>query len=165
MNDTITRIYFDHNTVEKEDPEGNTITVYTAKFVDVIGHPETAVDGIKKAVIAEISDYDTSTAVNGFTLNGKEEWLDKATRVGLMNSTKIAKTAGLETTVLWLGETMLEVNCDKAIQLLGVLEMYALKCFNVTAAHKKAVNNMDNVNDIVTYDYTIGYPEKLTMTV
>ena len=44
--------------------------------------------------IADITAYDTSSAVNGFVLNGEVVWLDKATRVGLMNSTIIAKSLG-----------------------------------------------------------------------
>ena len=52
--------------------------------------------------IAEITAYDTSDKVNGFVLNGLLVWLDKATRVGLMNSTTIAKAAGQQTTTLWL---------------------------------------------------------------
>ena len=44
----------------------------------------------KSEKIAEITDYDTSDKVNGFMLNGLLVWLDKATRVGLMNSTTIS---------------------------------------------------------------------------
>ena len=54
----------------------------------------------KAEKIAEIIDYDTSSSVNGFVLNGLLVWLDKATRVGLMNSTTIAKEAGQQTTTL-----------------------------------------------------------------
>lgn len=115
--------------------------------------------------IAEITAYDTSSAVNGFMLNGAEVWLDKATRVGLMNSTTIAKAMGQATTTLWLGNTKLEVGCDMAIQLLSALEMYALECFNVTAAHKKAVAELTDIAEVLSYDYTKGYPEKLTMEV
>lgn len=79
----------------------------------------------------EIEAYDTSDKVNGFILNGMTVWLDKATRVGLMNSTTTAKASGQDTTTLWFGDVKLEVGCDKAIQLLSVLEMYALECFNV----------------------------------
>ena len=82
-----------------------------------------------------------------------------------MNSTTIAKAAGNETTTLWLGDNRLEVDCDKAIQLLSALEMYALECFNVTAAHKKAVSELDNIEAVLTYDYKSGYPEKLKMEV
>nr|DAE83689.1 MAG TPA: protein of unknown function DUF4376 [Caudoviricetes sp.] len=119
----------------------------------------------KTEVEAAITAYDSSSAVNAFLLNGIQVWLDKATRVGLMNSTTIAKNMGQEKTTLWLSSYQLEVDCDKAIQLLSALEMYALECFNVTAAHKKAVSELDNIEAVLTYDYKSGYPEKLKMEV
>ena len=115
--------------------------------------------------IAEIASYDTSSSVNGFILNGLLVWLDKATRVGLMNSTTIAKASGQETTTLWLGGLKLVVDCDKAIQLLSVLEMYALECFNVTASHKQAVSELTTIEDVEAYDYKAGYPKMLEMSV
>ena len=120
---------------------------------------------MRKAMLAYIEKYDASSSVNSFLLNGMEVWLDKATRVGLMNSTTIAKSMGQKKTTLWLGSYQLEVDCDKAIQLLSALEMYALECFNVTAAHKKAVSELDNIQGVLTYDYKSGYPEKLKMEV
>lgn len=119
----------------------------------------------QKMVLAEIEKHDTSSAVNGFILNGQRVWLDKATRVGLMNSTSIAKAMGQPTTTLWLGEVKLVVECDKAIHLLSALEMYALECFNVTAAHKKAVAEMSTVESVLGYDYTAGYPKMLEMRI
>lgn len=115
--------------------------------------------------IAEITAYDTSSAVNGFVLNGLLVWLDKATRVGLMNSTTIAKAAGQQTTTLWLKGIKLVVDCDKAIQLLSALEMYALECFNVTASHKAAVNGLKSIEEVEAYDYKTGYPKMLEMSV
>ena len=119
----------------------------------------------KTEVEAAITAYDASSSVNSFLLNGMEVWLDKATRVGLMNSTTIAKSMGQQKTTLWLGSYQLEVDCDKAIQLLSALEMYALECFNVTASHKKAVSELDNIEAVLTYDYKTGYPDQLTMEV
>ena len=119
----------------------------------------------QKMVLAEIEKHDTSPSVNGFMLNGQRVWLNKDTRVGLMNSTSIAKAMGKKTTTLWFGGMQIEVNCDKAIQLLSALEMYALECFNVTAAHKKAVAEMSTVESVLAYDYTAGYPEVLKMRV
>ena len=115
--------------------------------------------------IAEIAAYDTSDNVNGFMLNGLLVWLDKATRVGLMNSTTIAKSAGQKTTTLWLGGIKLVVDCDKAIQLLSALEMYALDCFNVTASHKQAVSELTTIEEVEAYDYKAGYPKMLEMSV
>lgn len=117
----------------------------------------------KSGKIAEITAYDTSDKVNGFMLNGLLVWLDKATRVGLMNSTTIAKAAGQQTTTLWLGGYKLEVDCDKAIQLLSALEMYALECFNVTAAHKAAVAELKTIKEVEAFDATADYPQQLVM--
>ena len=72
---------------------------------------------------------------------------------------------GNDTTALWLGDMRIEVGCDKAIQLLSALEMYALECFNVTAAHKKAVSALGSVEDVEAFDVTEGYPVRLSMTV
>ena len=119
----------------------------------------------KKAKIAEIAAYDTSSSVNGFVLNGNKVWLDKETRVGLMNSTTIAKSVGQKTTTLWLGSMKLVVDCDKAIQLLSALEMYALECFNVTASQKKAVSELTTIEEVEAYDYKAGYPKMLEMSV
>lgn len=115
--------------------------------------------------IAEITAYDTSSSVNGFLLNGVLEWLDKATRVGLMNSTTIAKATGQKATTLWLGGAKLVVDCNKAIQLLSALEMYALECFNVTASHKAAVGELKSIEEVEAYDYKTGYPKMLEMSV
>lgn len=140
--------------------------VYWITLPSSSAHDATAVlEAAKTEVETAITAYDSSSAVNSFLLNGIQVWLDKATRVGLMNSTFIAKNMGQEKTSLWLGGYQLEVDCDKAIQLLSALEMYALECFNVTAAHKKAVSELDNIEAILTYDYKSGYPEKLKMEV
>ena len=115
----------------------------------------------KKAKIAEIAAYDTSSSVNGFTLNGLLVWLDKATRVGLMNSTTIAKTAGQETTDLWMGDVKLTIPCDTVIKLLSAIEMYALECFNTTARHKAEVAELKTVEEVEKYDIKEGYPKQL----
>lgn len=124
-----------------------------------------ALQTAKQLKISEIDAYDKSSAVNGFVLNGAVVWLDKATRVGLMNSTSITKAMGQPTTTLWLGESKMEVPCDTAIQLLSALEMYALECFNVTAAHKVAVSELTTIEEVEKYDITAGYPAQLRMEV
>lgn len=138
---------------------------YDVCWIDGVDSEDDVLQSAKEAVVKDITAYDSSSAVNGFILNGQRVWLDKATRVGLMNSTSIAKAMGQSTTTLWLGDAKLVVECDKAIQLLSALEMYALECFNTTAAHKKAVAEMGTVEEVLGYDYTAGYPEVLTMNV
>lgn len=169
---TTWRVYWEEKTETSprtvQDETTEEIKTYVTKYVEVekpINETPSAVEIIQELVINEITEYDTSENVNSFCLNGLTVWLDKDTRVGLMNSTTIQKNAGLETSVLWLGTMALEVPCDQAIQLLSALEIYALECFNITAEHKKNVLALDNIDDLVNYDYTKGYPEKLIMNV
>ena len=119
----------------------------------------------KEMLTREISAHDTSSSVNGFSLNGLTVWLDKDTRMGLMNSTTIAKNMGQATTTVWFGGISLTIPCDTAIQMLSALEMYALECFNVTAGHKAAVAAMTSIDDVIGYVYTQGYPTQLEINV
>lgn len=120
---------------------------------------------MKKAMLHYIDVYDSSSAVNSFVLNGMEVWLDKATRVGLMNSTTIAKASGQKTITLWLDGIKLVMDCDKAIQLLSALEMYALKCFNATASHKATVGELKTIEEVEAYNYKTGYPKIFEISV
>ena len=165
----LVRVYFNKSVEEREDysftadeeREAKTINVYHADFIQRVSFFDNALDVIKEEAIEQITEYDQSEDVNSFTLQGKTMWLPKETRVGLVNSVTIEKNAGKETTVLWFGGERYELSVDTALQMLSALELYALECYNVTAAHKAAVNALERVEDVVAYDYTQGYPEKL----
>lgn len=153
--------YFKRATIVKGETE--------ADFEEVDALPDPELQQAIADKLQQITDYDTSPAVNSFTLNGADVWLDKATRVGLMNSTTIEKAAGNETTTLWFAingvETEIVVACDAAIQMLSALEMYALECYNRTAQHKAAVVKLTGKAEVEAYDFTTGYPEKLSFTI
>ena len=165
----LVRVYFNKSVEEREDysftadeeREAKTLKVYHADFIQRVSFFDNALDVIKEEAIEQITEYDQSEDVNSFTLQGKTMWLPKETRVGLVNSVTIEKNAGKETTVLWFGGERYELPVDTALQMLAALELYALECYNVTAAHKAAVNALESVEDVVAYDYTQGYPEKL----
>ena len=165
----LVRVYFNKSVEEREDysftadeeREAKTLKVYHADFIQRVSFLDNALDVTKEEAIEQITEYDQSEDVNSFTLQGKQMWLPKETRVGLVNSVTIEKNAGKETTVLWFGGERYELSVDTALQMLSALELYALECYNVTAAHKAAVNALESVEDVVAYDYTQGYPEKL----
>lgn len=119
----------------------------------------------KKSVIKKIDDYDQSSDVNSFFLNGIQVWLNKDTRVGLMNSLTIEKDAGKEISTLWFNNICININCDAAMQMLRSLELYALACYNKTAEHKVAVSELNSIEDVTSYDFTEGYPDKLIFTI
>lgn len=132
-----------------------------------LNNPAKSVDALsvaKQEVLKELAAYDVSAEVNSFSVNGRTVWYDKATRVGLMNSITIVKSLGYKTTTLWFGDTKYELDCNKAIELLSKIEMYAMECYNRTAAHRQALEELTDIADVLQYDYKSGYPKKLEIT-
>lgn len=110
-------------------------------------------------LIAKIKLYDVSDEVNSFLINGTKFWLDKATRVGLMHYANCS-TDSLQ---LVLGDQILTFTVDFAKDFLTRLEVYAGQCYLQTQKHLIAVKELQTLEDILNYDYTTGYPEKITL--
>lgn len=140
---------------KNENPNASVREVFEMKL------RERSVEEIRNSKLFEVERYDSSSDVNQFFYNDQPFWLDKSTRVGLVNSTTILKNAGKEDTTLWLGDFHVTLPCDQVLQMLAALEIYALDCYNVTATHKYNINKLSTIEDIEAYDCTSGYPEKL----
>lgn len=119
----------------------------------------------KEKLFNKISEYDKSDEVNGFLLNGELFWLDRETRMSVSYSTSQEKALGNETTTIWLGGKSMVLPCEIVLGLLSQLEVYAKKCYNKTAEHKAAVNKLKRLEDVESYDYKSGYPERLNLEV
>lgn len=127
----------------------------------------------KEMLLAEIDAYDKSSAVNGFYLNGMLiPWskddpsspnVDK--RMGLRQN--IADKVALceENISIWMKGMSFTMPCAQAEVLMRSIENYAYECFNVTAAHKKAVSELNSIEEVEKYDITAGYPAQLKMEV
>jgi len=120
---------------------------------------------IKDRVLAIQEEYDSSSEVNGFTINGELVWLDKATRVGLNNSLAIQKEQGLTTTTLWLNGEAFFVDIDVMVAALKAIELYAIECYNNTQRHIQTINTLTSREELLNYDVTVGYPAQLTFNV
>ena len=127
--------------------------------------PQRTLEIAKSEKITQITAYDTSEAVNSFTLDGDTMWISRDDRVSTMNSTTILKNAGVETVTQWYGGKKYTLPCDTLIQMLSALEVYALQCYNVTEEHKAAVNALLTIEEVDAYDYTIGYPQRLAFEI
>ena len=138
---------------------------YNIKIDFNIAPEKSPLDRAKELVLRKIDQYDTSSNVNGFMLNGVQVWLSKDTRVGLMNSVTIEKNSGKEQSTVWFNGICITINCDAAIQMLSSIELYALACYNRTAQHRLAVSQLTDISKVQTYDYTAGYPDKLSFTI
>ena len=119
----------------------------------------------QKMVLAEIEKHDTSSAVNGFILNGERVWLDFELRDRVYQGNERLQRIGRTDTTLWLGDHCYNLSIEQAQNIISHIEAYAKDCYNVTAAHKAAVENLQTVEEVLAYDYTAGYPEVLMMNV
>lgn len=119
----------------------------------------------KKAKIAEIEAYDTSPAVNGFILNGERVWLDFELRDRVYQGNERLQRIGRTDTTLWLGKQCYNLSIEQAQNIISHIEAYAKDCYNVTAAHKKAVSELTSIEEVEKYDITAGYPAQLKMEV
>lgn len=106
----------------------------------------------------KIKSFDVSTEVNGFLINGIHYWLDKETRLGIMHLANCSK----DNIQLVLGDKILTIPVGKAKDFLAQLEVYAGQCYLQTQKHLLAIKELKTIEDIINYDYTKGYPEKIT---
>lgn len=123
-------------------------------------------EGTRQRVLGKIDVYDASDAVNSFTLGETETWLNRDDRVCLARSLEVSQAKG-ETTyglcVDSVGVVTLPIPTIKG--MLDEIEVYAITCYKRTFEHKEAVKELQTCEALVNYDYTEGYPDKLTFDI
>lgn len=110
-------------------------------------------------LIALIKHYDKSINVNSFYYKDKQEWLDKNTRLGLQNLIN----SGADNITIQLKDSIVDIKAAKLKEFLNQLEVYAGKCFSVTAKHLEDIKQLNTVNSLINYDFKSGYPLKITL--
>ena len=164
VNKTTVRVYINHRSEERTDETGEeptTRTVYIADFIEVETASNDPLEVVKQAVSEAILAYDSSEVVNQFGINGSPMWLDKATRAGLKLRLEAERSAGKESTTLWYGTEAITLPVANAIVMLNRLEIYASESYDVTQGHLARIALMESVAEVLGYDFTEGYPEKL----
>ena len=130
-------------------------------------------DGVRAKVlqsfkIRELERYDESSAVNEcfITYNGQlfPYWSSKSERNDLKQAVLNYRDKGHSDYRLDLRDVgvSLSFSCDALLSMLSDLEVYAIQCFNVTTDHLYAIRSLTSVDALLGYDYTTGYPPKLT---
>lgn len=123
----------------------------------------TDIDVAKAAKIAEIAAYSDSDAVNSLTFNGIKTWLTRTVRDGYDTSITAAKNLGEANVTFMVGDNEMQLPVEQARRVLDLVQRYADACFLVTERHKIAVRALQTVEEVESYDYTRGYPEKLKL--
>ena len=125
--------------------------------------PVMTVEEAKAAKIAEIAAYSDSEAVNSLTFHGMNTWLTRTVRDGYDTSITAAKNLGEPTVTFMIDDKEMQLPVEQARRVLDLVQRYADACFIVTERHKIAVRALQTVEEVESYDYTKGYPEKLAL--
>lgn len=145
--------------VEKEEeysPLNNTIEYSVPEVSD-----KAAFVRARHKLRNKIQQYDSSSEVNCFYMQDLPMWLDKSTRAGLMLRFQAEQSMGKTETTLWYGSVMYTLLIDSAMAMLMALEVYASQCYDNTQRHLAAVNALETIEQVESYDYREGYPDKL----
>lgn len=114
---------------------------------------------LQNVILHVITQYDKSSNVNSFIFKDKQLWLDKNTRLGLQQLVNSSE----DKVSLVLEDEILEIPVDVANKFLKDLEVYAGKCYLNTQKHLINIKSLETLEDIINYDYTSGYPEKIVL--
>lgn len=110
--------------------------------------------------IAEIDAYNSSSAVDGFTVGGMEMWIGFEERQRIRTSVECYRAMGKDTMEKWFNGQKFEFPLDIWEQMLNALGVYASEALNATERHKMAVRTLKSVEEVEAYDHTQGYPKK-----
>lgn len=110
---------------------------------------------LKKSIVY----YDTSKYINSFYYQDKQYWLSKDIRVGLFRLID----SGAKQITLQLNDNYLIISSNKLREFLNQLEIYAGKCFAVTAEHLQNMKQLNTTEELLNYDYTAKYPNKIIL--
>lgn len=123
------------------------------------------VESVKEDKLFKLKCYDKSLNVDSFTINGNVEWFDSAKRLSIKNGVESGAALGREVYTIVFNGWNLELPNNMALRLLAQLECYAVECFNVTESHKLSISRLETIEEVNSYDYTKGYPDKLNIEV
>ena len=115
----------------------------------------------KAEKIAQIENYDASSAVEEFTINDVPMWLGHELRQQIRTSAVAYRASGYTDMTKVFNGAEFTFEIDVWLQMLNALEVYPAEALNTTERHKNAINAMDNIQDVIDYDYTQDYPTKL----
>lgn len=132
---------------------------------------EPTLESVINNAISDIEMYDSSESVNVCFIeigdNKIPYWANKNERSVLKTAVQDCIAQGRTSYRLDLRElnVSIDMDCETLLNILSALEVYAIDCYNKTTDHIFAVKALTNIEDVKNYDYTIGYPDKLTFNI
>lgn len=139
--------------------------VYVEMTAEEIEALKPTIDEAKEDKLNSLNEYDKSNSVDEFFINGNTMWIDVDLRNKLRNVIAVERAKGEPQFTEWHNGIPFTFSCDMWEYLLTEVEHYAYQCLNVTEQHKANIKALTYVDDVLSYDYTVGYPSKLTFNI
>ena len=113
-------------------------------------------ESLRQVLIGKVKNIDNSKE---FEYKGKKLWWDKSTRAGLLN----LANSSTDNVAILIKDDIISFNSEFLKDILAQLEVYSSKCLIVTHKHIKAIEKLQTFEDILKYNYTLGYPDKVVI--
>lgn len=113
-------------------------------------------ESLRQVLIGKVKNIDNSKE---FEYKGKKLWWDKSTRAGLLN----LANSSTDNVAILIEDDIISFNLEFLKDILAQLEVYSSKCLIVTHKHIKAIEKLQTFEDILKYNYTLGYPDKVVI--
>lgn len=126
---------------------------------------EDDIEYVKISKMNESDAYGNSAAINTFTINGIQTWFSSEERLNHKQSVDSAKLLDVDTVSFFVNDTLLEVPTEELDKMLARIKLYIDQCTIVTKQHRLSIEKLRTIKKIKNYDFTTGYPEKLTFDI
>ena len=156
------KTYVLHNNLEglfENDELLNALTIedLVTLFRTHFGIPTNFMEYVKKKV-----DLFDSLSLNSFIYQGKSYWLDKGTRDSIKNLITASYSPDSEFNLILDGEIVTRP-ASVIQEFLDRLNKYSYECLVTLTKHKNTLKTLHTLPEILKFDYTTGYPEKLIL--
>lgn len=123
---------------------------------------ERTVEDARRELLRKIEQYNVSENVDSFIVNDQiTTWFTVQERLNYKQSIEAAKLLNIQALSFYIGDIKMDIAPDIAEQMLAMIQLYADQCFMVTKMHTLNVEKLSTIEEIDSYDYKSGYPERL----
>ena len=155
--------------VDETDFEGNIKKVkkyeYDTDSVMVNNVTESNIlAALKSKKKKESLDYYNSDDINLVEVQGVYVYLNPDLRFKIKERLVATKEKGIETTNLNFRSIRLDnISVDAASEMLDEIVFQYAKAYDVEQQHEINIDSFSTIEDVISYDYKSGYPEKLSL--
>lgn len=133
---------------------------------DINGYPvlkeyEPTIKDLQNKVLSSIALYDVSDTINVFYINDEPLWLNKNERLSIRELIRIKTEKGDTEVSIWSNNKEYILPLGSASIVIDSVDLYASECYNTTQRHIATVKSITDKSRLESYDYTVGYPDKV----